>query len=131
MLKKQYRMHIQTPLHREVVNDGEKHSSHKTKDDDFETEDRGGEAVKNLVLKAYTNNCLQSHCYVISHSQWVLLFRAASAGTKSRALVLFGYAQTTLNAGATFKFCPHKCNKGLLPTVSICQRAAKLPAIKL
>ena len=31
VLKKQYRMHIQTPLHREVVNNGEKHSSHKTR----------------------------------------------------------------------------------------------------
>ena len=42
---------------------------------------------------------------IISHSQWVLLFRVASAGTKSRVLVLFGYAQTALNADATFKFC--------------------------
>ena len=48
VLKKQYRMHIQTPLHREVVNDGEKHSSHKTKDDDFETEDRVGRSCQKL-----------------------------------------------------------------------------------
>ena len=37
MLKKQYRTHIQSPLHKEVVNDAEKHSSHETDDqDDFE-----------------------------------------------------------------------------------------------
>ena len=37
VLKKQYRIHIQSPLHKEVVNDAEKHSSHETDDqDDFE-----------------------------------------------------------------------------------------------
>ena len=34
MLKKQYRTHIQSPLHREIVNDAEKHSSHETDDQD-------------------------------------------------------------------------------------------------
>ena len=31
--------------------------------------------------------------------------------------VLFGYAQTALNADAMFEFRPHKCDKGLLPTI--------------
>ena len=44
-----------------------------------------------------------------SHTWWVLLFRVASADTNSRVLVLFGYAQTALNADATFEFRPHKC----------------------
>ena len=57
VLKKQYRMHIQTPLHREVVNDGEKHSSHKTKDDDFETEDKGGRNCVKLGAQSL-HNCL-------------------------------------------------------------------------
>ena len=47
------------------------------------------------------------HCDLISHSLWVHLFRAASASTKSSALVLFGYPQTALNADATFEFRPH------------------------
>ena len=32
-------------------------------------------------------------------------------------LALFGYAQMALNADATFEFCPHECDKGLLPTI--------------
>ena len=53
------------------------------------------------------------------------MFRAASAGTKSRVLLLFGYTQTALNADATFEFHPHECGKGLLPTIllrpQVCQ----------
>ena len=45
------------------------------------------------------------------------MFRAASAGTKLRVLVLFGYAQMALNADATFEFCPRKFDKGLLPII--------------
>ena len=29
----------------------------------------------------------------------------------------FGYAQTAQNADATFEFCPHDCNEGLLPII--------------
>ena len=59
-------------------------------------------------------------CDLISNSQWVHLFIAVNAGTKSSALVLLGYAQLALNADATFEFCPHECNKGLLPTILLC-----------
>ena len=31
--------------------------------------------------------------------------------------MLFGYAQTALNADATFEYRLHDCNKGLLPTI--------------
>ena len=34
VLKKQFRIHIQSPIHREIVNNGEKHSSHETDQDD-------------------------------------------------------------------------------------------------
>ena len=44
------------------------------------------------------------------------MFRAASAGTTSSVLVLFGYAQTALNEDAMFEFRPSECDKGLLPS---------------
>ena len=53
------------------------------------------------------------------------MFRAASSGTKSRVLVLFGYAQTALSADSMFEFCPQKCDKGLLPTILLCTRVLK------
>ena len=34
VLKKQYRMHIVSPSHREVIKDAEKHSSHEDEDDE-------------------------------------------------------------------------------------------------
>ena len=48
---------------------------------------------------------------------WVLSFRAASADTKSRVLMLFGYAQTALNADATFEIAHTSVIRGLLPTI--------------
>ena len=48
------------------------------------------------------------------------MFRAASAGTKSRVLVMFGYAQMALNTDATFEFHPQECHKGLLPAILLC-----------
>ena len=63
-------------------------------------------------------NCLEgAHCDLISHSLWVHSFRAASAGTKLSVLVLFGYAQTTLNEKAIFALRPHAYDKGLLPNI--------------
>ena len=55
--------------------------------------------------------------YTIIWETWVHLVRAASAGTKSRVLVLFGYAQTALKPDAIFETRPHTWNKGLLPTI--------------
>ena len=65
-------------------------------------------------------------CDLISNSQWVHLFIAVNAGTKSSALVLLGYAQLALNADATFEFCPHECNKGLLPTILLWLKGCKV-----
>ena len=48
------------------------------------------------------------------------LVRAASAGTKSRVLVLFGYAQTALNADATFEFCPPLYDKAYCQLNYLC-----------
>ena len=68
-----------------------------------------------IVIKAVTLEEYKTRSY--NRDIRVHLFRAASAGTKSSVLVLFGYAQTTLNADATFEFHPHECDKGLLPTI--------------
>ena len=38
-------------------------------------------------------------------------------GSSTDQSLLFGYAQSALNADATFEFCPHECDKGLLPTI--------------
>ena len=40
------------------------------------------------------------------------------SGSSTDQSVLFGYAQTALNADATFEFRPH--NKGLLQTILLC-----------
>ena len=62
------------------------------------------------------NSCI--HTATLSHIlSGYSLFRAANAGIESRVLVLFGYAQTALNAVATFEIRPHECDKGLLPTI--------------
>ena len=45
------------------------------------------------------------------------LVQSSQCMHQSSVLVLFGYAQTALNADATFKFRPHDCDKGLLPTM--------------
>lgn len=39
VLKKLYRMHIQTPIHKEFVQACEKHSGHESEEDNFETVD--------------------------------------------------------------------------------------------
>ena len=48
---------------------------------------------------------------------WVHLLRAASAGNRLSVLVLFGFAQMSLNANAEYKICQHLCNKGFLLTI--------------
>ena len=45
VLKKQYRGHILSPDHREIIKDGEKHSSHEDEDED---EDYGQNSEDNL-----------------------------------------------------------------------------------
>ena len=59
--------------------------------------------VKNFRASYLTSfDVYDSHRDLISHLQRVHSFRAAGAGTKSSVLVQFGYAQTALNADATF-----------------------------
>ena len=47
------------------------------------------------------------------------MFRVASAGSKLIVVVLFGYAQTTLNEVAAFDLAPYACSKDLLPKIQL------------
>ena len=59
---------------------------------------------------------IQSHRDLISPSWWIQTILCWLSGSSTDQSVLFGYAQTALNADAIFDFRPHGCNNGLLPT---------------
>ena len=62
-------------------------------------------------------HCCAPYGDLISPSKWVQTILCWLSGSSTDQLVLFGYAQTALNADATFKFHPQNYDKGLLPTI--------------
>ena len=69
---------------------------------------------------------LLAHRDLISPSQLVQTILCWLSGSSTDQLMLFGYAQTALNADATFEFRTHDCNKGLLPTILLCSTTTQL-----
>ena len=77
------------------------------------------ESAWNCVVRLTTTRLKSlTHTKTLSHlHSWYKPFCDGCLAAVTDQSVLFGYAQTALNADAMFEFCPYNCNKGLLPTI--------------